>query len=255
MLKKIPVRDLQLGMHLHKLEGSWLSHPFWRAKFVVTSDIDLQQIHACGVCDCWIDTAHGLDVGAPAAVAVAAVAATAGAAAMADAPALSNVASASASSPALSPALSPASATPEPTAGAAPRPPPRQPKSRPLADELKQAAAICQRGRESVLAMFAEARMGRTVNAERCLPLVEDITASVARNPGALVSLARLKSADDYSFMHSVAVCALMVALSRQLGRDDDECREAGIAGLMHDIGKAVMPLAVLNKPGKLTDA
>nr|MBP6252372.1 HD-GYP domain-containing protein [Rubrivivax sp.] len=69
----------------------------------------------------------------------------------------------------------------------------------------------------------------------------------------ALVSLARLKTKDDYSYMHSMAVCALMVSLARTLGRSEDECREAGLAGLLHDLGKALMPLELLNKPGKLT--
>jgi len=102
--------------------------------------------------------------------------------------------------------------------------------------------------------MFREARLGHAVDAESCLPLVEEISTSVARNPGALVSLARLKSQDEYTYMHSVAVCALMVALGREVGMDDDACRSAGLAGLMHDLGKAAMPLEVLNKPGKLTD-
>lgn len=75
------------------------------------------------------------------------------------------------------------------------------------------------------------------------------------RNPGALISLARLKSADDYTFMHSVAVCALMIALARQLGLDEAQCRSAGVAGLLHDLGKAAIPLEILNKPGKLTDS
>ena len=74
------------------------------------------------------------------------------------------------------------------------------------------------------------------------------------RNPGALISLARLKTADDYTYMHSVAVCALMVALSRQLGLDAELTRELGMAGLLHDMGKALIPTEVLNKPGKLTD-
>ena len=54
--------------------------------------------------------------------------------------------------------------------------------------------------------------------------------------------------------MHSVAVCALMVALANRLNMDDKETRDAGMAGLLHDLGKATMPMEVLNKPGKLTD-
>jgi putative nucleotidyltransferase with HDIG domain len=105
-----------------------------------------------------------------------------------------------------------------------------------------------------VMQMFSEARLGHAVDTEGCRPLVDEITSSVMRNPGALVSLARLKTRDDYSYMHSVAVCALMVALARQLGLDEATSREAGFAGLLHDLGKAAMPLEVLNKPGSLTD-
>ncbi len=42
--------------------------------------------------------------------------------------------------------------------------------------------------------------------------------------------------------MHSVAVCALMVSLARQLKLSEAQAREAGMAGLVHDIGKALMP-------------
>ncbi|CAD5372390.1 Phosphodiesterase [Rubrivivax sp. A210] len=236
MLKKIPVRQLRMGMHLHKLEGSWIDHPFWKTRFVIDDAADLRKLRACGVDECWIDVDLGLDV------------------AGAD--------DATLPTPAREPDPEPAQARPEappplPRAGAAAAPaaPPRPPEPQTdLRAELKQAAAICNRGREAVLAMFGEARMGHTIDPETCLPLVEEISNSVARNAGALVSLARLKTVDDYSYMHSVAVCALMVALGRQLGFDEDACRAAGLAGLMHDIGKALMPLEVLNKPGRLTE-
>jgi HD-GYP domain-containing protein (c-di-GMP phosphodiesterase class II) len=225
MLKKIPVKQLRLGMHLHKLEGAWMAHPFWKTKFVIESTEDLRKLHSCGVEECWIDNALGLDVAAP----------------VDPDPA-----------PPPTSRLAPLDSAPTPS----PAPPPRGADGeRPMAAELKQAAAICNKGRAAVSALFNEARMGRTVDAEQCLPLVEDISGSVLRNPGALVSLARLKTKDDYSYMHSVATCALMVALGRQVGLDEAGCREAGLAGLMHDIGKAMMPLDVLNKPGKLTDA
>ena len=223
MLKKIAVRQLRIGMHLHKLEGAWTDHPFWRARFVIDSTADLRQLHECPISECWIDTRLGLDVAA----------ADEPGPAVAAPPARWAVGERHAE-----PASEPAQAAAPLAAG----------------DEVQRAAAICRRGREAVVAMFHEARMGRTVDAESCLPLVEEISRSVSRNPDALVSLARLKTQDNYSYMHSVAVCALMVALGRTLGLDEAACRAAGLAGLMHDVGKAVMPLEVLNKPGKLTD-
>lgn len=121
--------------------------------------------------------------------------------------------------------------------------------------ELERAAKICQQSKQAVISMFQEARMGKTVDVGGAQRMVEEITDSVSRNPGALISLARLKTVDDYTYMHSVAVCAMMVALSKQLGHDEGQIRLAGLAGLMHDLGKAMMPMDVLNKPGKLTDA
>lgn len=226
MLKKIPVSQLRVGMHLHGLEGSWIDHPFWKARFVIEDPALLAKVRASGVAEAWIDTRLGLDVAPPPAP------------------------EPSPASP--SPAGTGVAVSPALVAAATARPAPTGP--RPLEAELKEAAAICNRGREAVRSMFAEARLGRTLDTEGCLPLVEDISSSVMRNPGALVSLARLKTRDDYSYMHSVATCALMVALARQLGHDEDACRAAGLAGLVHDVGKALMPTEVLNKPGKLTD-
>lgn len=54
--------------------------------------------------------------------------------------------------------------------------------------------------------------------------------------------------------MHSVAVCALMISLVKNLGYEPEFCKKAGLAGLYHDIGKMFIPLEILNKPGKLND-
>ena len=107
-----------------------------------------------------------------------------------------------------------------------------------MQNELREAVSICQQAKGAVISMFSEARLGRAVDAGEAQALVQDISDSVARNPGALISLARLKTADDYTYMHSVAVCALMVALARQLGLSDAHTRSAGLAGLLHDLGK-----------------
>ncbi|MFN6994626.1 MAG: HD-GYP domain-containing protein [Aquincola tertiaricarbonis] len=234
MLKKIQVADLRLGMHLHAFESSWVRHPFWKSRFVLTDVADLRAALDSGIAECWIDTSQGLDVadGRPSPPAPA----------RASAPA-AHGADASAATAAVTPPAAPPAASPMP-------PPP----SASLQEELRKAQQLCRRSKQAVQSMFNEARLGRALDAQQCLPLVEEISESVFRNPGALVSLARLKTRDEYSYMHSVAVCALMVALGRELGLDTAACREAGLAGLLHDMGKASMPLDILNKPGKLTE-
>lgn len=228
MLKRIPVSQVRLGMHIQALEGAWIDHPFWQTRFVLEDVEDLRKLQESQVPAVVIDVSKGLDV----LEARKAVAPTTGA-----------------PQPLLVPEHPPvATASAEVSLGPPPEP------DRSLAEELHQAQVICDEARDQVTSMFAEARLGKALDAERCLPLVNEIADSVFRNPGALVSLARLKTQDDYTYMHSVAVCALMVSLARQLALSEAQCREAGMAGLLHDLGKAVMPLEVLNKPGKLTD-
>ncbi len=222
MLKKIPVQQVRLGMYLHGLEGSWLSHPFWKNKFVLSEQADLEALLRSGVSTVWIDPSKGLDV----------------------------LEAQAQPEPVAAPEL-PAAA---PAVEAARVHEPAPPAHVTAGEEMARAAQLVNRSRQAVVKLFGEARLGKAVSSEECLPLVEDVAASVSRNPSALISLARLKTKDDYTYMHSVAVCALMVALARQMGFTEAQTREAGLAGLLHDVGKMAMPLDVLNKPGQLTD-
>ncbi len=123
-----------------------------------------------------------------------------------------------------------------------------------IADELRRATKIYERSKEAVTSMFNEVRMGQAINSEQTQMVVTEITQSVLRHPNALLSIVRIKQADEYTYMHSVAVSALMIALARQLDFGDEEVHEAGMAGLLHDVGKMAIDDAILNKPGSLTD-
>jgi putative nucleotidyltransferase with HDIG domain len=146
-----------------------------------------------------------------------------------------------------------------PTASAAPTAQPAAAPTKPttrtsMSDELQNAALILKRSKAAVTSLFAEARLGNAIDTSVCAPIVNSIVESIDGNADALISLCKLKLADEYTYMHSVSVCALMVSLGRQLGLDEELCRQAGMAGLLHDLGKAVMPQAIINKPGKLSD-
>lgn len=218
MLKKIKLDEIREGMYIQELCASWMSSPFWQKSFLVETAETIEKIKKAEIREVWIDTEKGCDVLSVTEVAKSPVV-------MVD---------------------------------------DRVPSSRVSFDEVAsvsmdaemgRAAQIVGKSKGAVVSMFTEARMGKAIEAEQAMPLVEEIAYSVMRNPGALIGLARLKTADDYTYMHSVAVCALMIALSRQLKLSDEETREAGLAGLLHDIGKMAVPAEILNKPGKLTDA
>ncbi len=234
MLKRIHVQHLSLGMYLHQFCGSWMDHPFWKAGFVIKEPKDLARILGSGIQEVWIDVARGLDVAG-------------GVASTSRAEADAQIETDFATLQDLPP---PPPAAPEPLT------PPRARNRAPatMQAELHAAAGICVQAKQAMVSMFTEARMGRAVETASAQALVDEIADSVARNASALISLARLKTADDYTYMHSVAVCALMIALARQIGLDEAQTRTAGMAGLLHDIGKAAIPLSVLNKPGRLTD-
>lgn len=102
--------------------------------------------------------------------------------------------------------------------------------------------------------MMTDIRLGKQVDVEVVDPLADKIMASVERNKDTLISLARIKTKDDYTFMHSVSVSALMITFARANDFDEATIREVAIGGLLHDIGKMITPNEILNKPGKLTD-
>lgn len=122
-----------------------------------------------------------------------------------------------------------------------------------LEDEIEVAKETLAKAKQATIEMFEEARMGNSVSVQDVEPLVDEISQSVMRNSSAMLSITRIKSIDDYTYLHSVAVCALMIALGKQMNYQGD-FHSLGMAGLLHDVGKTGIPEDVLNKPGKLTD-
>ena len=216
MIKIIPVSQLKCGMFIHKLDCGWLHHPFLRNQFALDSESDLARIVEAGVGEVHIDTDKGYDVD--------------------EAP--------GAESPELDiPAQRPAVAE---TVSIDP--------DVPFQEELVQARKVYSEASLIIREVMRDVRLGQQVRLEQLEPVVEKISASILRNAYALLSLTRIKNKDVYTFQHSVSVCALMVAFSRHSGLSEEVCQQAGIGGLLHDVGKMRTPDKVLNKPGKLTD-
>jgi HD-GYP domain-containing protein (c-di-GMP phosphodiesterase class II) len=97
-------------------------------------------------------------------------------------------------------------------------------------------------------------RMGRSPNIKKIKRVVQGIVDQVLNEETSLIGLTTLRDYDEYTFTHSVNVCIFSVALGRKLGLTRLQLYDLGVAALMHDIGKARVPLTVLNKPSGLSE-
>ena len=124
----------------------------------------------------------------------------------------------------------------------------------PLESEIEKARGIYKEASSVMQNLMEDARLGKQVEIEQIEPISEQMIESAFRNKDAFISLSRIKTKDQYTFMHSVSVAGLMITFSRAMGFDMDLIRQVSIGGLLHDIGKMKTPNEILNKPGKLDD-
>ena len=120
-------------------------------------------------------------------------------------------------------------------------------------EELHRAQSVATAACEAVAESISAVQEGAPIKTAELVEVVEGITASLVRDPVALPSITRLRQQHEYTYMHSVSVCGLMIALAQELRLEPAEVRDVGLAGLLHDIGKATIPAEILDRPGALT--
>jgi len=201
-------------MYIHDLNAGWLDHDFFRTRFMLRREEDLERIRRAGIREVYIDTVKGIDVP--------------------DAPTQAEV------QQDLQQRLLQRVA----------RPPQARTTHR---EELAYAQAIRTEADRVIRDVLADARLGKQAQVDKVEPVVAEITDSILRNPGTLVSLLRLREGDNYTFTHCVSVATLLVMFGRHLGMTRDQLMELGVGGMLHDLGKMRVPDHILNKPGKLT--
>ncbi|MBX3145599.1 MAG: HD domain-containing protein [Gemmatimonadales bacterium] len=91
-------------------------------------------------------------------------------------------------------------------------------------------------------------RMGRTSSLKKVKRAVQMIVDQVLNNETSIIGLTTLRDYDEYTFMHSVNVCIFAVALGRKIGFSKLQLYDLGMTALLHDIGKARVPIEITNK-------
>lgn len=126
-------------------------------------------------------------------------------------------------------------------------------KKVPLEKELGIAKKLYSDSMRLVQDCVKDARMGVQLDVSRSNELVQGLMESVIRNSDALISITKLRSYDEYTYTHSINVSVLTLGFANFLQLPPPVVKDLGVAALLHDMGKARIPDAILNKPGKLT--
>ncbi|WJW75399.1 HD-GYP domain-containing protein [Thiohalobacter sp. IOR34] len=217
MIKKIPLEKLKVGMYVHELDCRWMDHPFVANRFAIRNEGQISKIRAAGISELYIDTARGGD--------------------LESAPSVEQVEQAMQE---------------EVERAASAAPPPLAPRVSTATEEVC-ARQLFSEATSVIRNLMEDVRLGKAVEVEALDPLAERMVQSVFRNHHALTGISRIKSKDEYTFMHCVSVAGLMITFARSQGFDEARIRQVAIGSLLHDIGKTLIPDEVLNKPGRLT--
>lgn len=102
--------------------------------------------------------------------------------------------------------------------------------------------------------LVSSVRLGRATSVKRVKRAVQLIVDQVLNNETSLVGLTTIRDYDEYTFTHSVNVCIFSVALGKKLGFSRIQLYDLGMTALLHDVGKARIPVEILNKTGGLDD-
>jgi len=217
MIKKINTDQIKVGMYIHDLNCGWMGHSFLKNRFAVRDDRTIRKIWDAGIKEVYIDTDRGDDV------------LTGQTADEVSASLDRRILEIAAQDQEMDDRVS-------------------------LVEEAPRARRIHTEANRIIRSLMEDVRLGKQIELEKVEPMVENVADSIFRNPNALLPMTMLKDHDNYTFQHSVSVCALMVAFSREMDLPRDVILRIAVGALLHDLGKAQIPDEILNKPGKLTD-
>lgn len=132
-------------------------------------------------------------------------------------------------------------------------PRPRIRPSVPLKIERNAALEVSREAMRAVEYAYQDAMRGDVPEAGQFYDIAERMYDSIHRNSDALILLGRIREKDTYTLQHSVSVCTYVLAMCQYYDMSESQSLDLAVGALFHDIGKAIIPLSVLNKPGKLT--
>lgn len=127
-------------------------------------------------------------------------------------------------------------------------------KGQAIGGGLQSPTLLYQELYDFVSKAYGDAAAGGDVSVEQAQSVSEFMLKFIQTNFADVMQYVHYPDYDSYTVGHSVRVASLAVYVGSRMGWDDKNLLALGAAGLLHDIGKSVIPDEVLLKKGKLTD-
>ena len=217
MIKKIKVEQLRPGIFVHDFNCDWTGENVFINQALIKSEKPIEIIRSWGIKEVYIDTERGLDV--------------------------KRAKTAREVQQNTDSNLNKLARKREKTAS----------PSVPLKEEVRMARKIKKEAVDIMQQTMASVQDGKQVDVDMAFQVVENMRASISRNQDALIMLTRIRKKDEYTLMHSISVCSLVLAFCNSCSLPYDMTIDMATGALLHDVGKLQVPVTILNKPTKLT--
>lgn len=101
--------------------------------------------------------------------------------------------------------------------------------------------------------LFLTAKHKRSVDISDFAEIIKPLLVNLKIGRHLIVYMKFVDCEEDFIFQHSVSVCVLSLLMGKWMGYDEENLKILGLAAILHDIGKIMVPEIILNKPDKLT--
>lgn len=123
-----------------------------------------------------------------------------------------------------------------------------------ISEKVKREAVVIAKECLKNVNKGSEGKKSDIIKSEKIVKLIENIIEDISDNEDIIISLRDIRKLEDELFFHLVDVTILSLVMGESLDYDKEKLKLLGLGSFLHDIGKAMVPSKVLNKPGKLTE-